>query len=260
MRHEHALAAARLLTEAWQIGMTVRELPEEWRPRTAAEAYRIQDLLAAELGFPVAGWKIGGTSAAARRILKTRSPFAGRIFASRVFESGTMLPSSGYRLRGLEGEFAFRLKKALPPRKRAYGLAEVSAAVGTLHPAIEVIDSRYADWLKVGAPSLIADQGANAALILGPPVPRWRSFKLDKLPVRMLVNGREVGAGTSADCLGHPMASLLWLANLMRARDGIAAGQIVSTGTCTGLYQANPGDRAIADFGRFGKIEVGFTN
>lgn len=260
MNHDHATAAARILTEAWEVGYALSELPKEWRPRTAAEGYRVQDLLAQELGFPVAGWKIGGTSAAARRLLKTRGPFAGRIFASRIFESGTVLPSSGYRMRGLEGEFVFRLKKALPPRKRAYGLAEVSAAIGTMHPAIEVIESRYSDWLKVGVPSLIADQGANGALILGSPVPRWRLFKLDKLQVRMLVNGREVGAGSGADCLGHPIAALLWLANLMRGRDGIAAGQIVSTGTCTGLHRASPGDRAVADFGRLGTIEVGFTS
>jgi 2-keto-4-pentenoate hydratase len=259
MKHEDVRAAASLLTEAWKAGTTLAALPEAIRPRSAADGYRIQDLLADGLG-PVAGWKIGCTSAVARRILKSRGPFAGRVFASRVFESGAVLPSAEYRMRGLEGEFAFRLKTALPPRKRAYDFAEVSAAIATMHPAIEVIESRYTDWLRVGVPSLVADQGANGALILGAAVPRWRSIKLETQPVRMLVNGREVGAGIGADCLGHPVKALTWLANVMRARNGIAAGQIVSTGTCTGFHRANPGDRAVADFGRLGRVEVGFTN
>ncbi|HEX2114663.1 MAG TPA: hydratase, partial [Alphaproteobacteria bacterium] len=165
------------LADAWQIGNLLPELPVYCRPRTSAEAYRIQDLLAEELGVPVGGWKIGCTSAAARKILKSRGPFAGRIFAPRIFESGVTLPGSAYPMRGLEGEFAFRLKKALPPRRRAYTLREVTDAVGSLHPAIEIVDSRFTDWLKVGVPSLIADQGCNGALVLGPAVPRWRQIK-----------------------------------------------------------------------------------
>ncbi|MBI3451882.1 MAG: hydratase, partial [Rhodospirillales bacterium] len=176
MKNEAARQAASLLAEAWQMGMTLRELPEPCRPRTAAEAYRVQDLLTAELDFPVGGWKIGCTSAVARRLLKARGPFAGRIFASRIFDSGVTLPSAGYRVRGLEGEFAFRLGRDLPPRKRAYGRAEVKTAVAALHPAVEIVDSRYTDWLAVGVASLIADQGVNGALVLGKAVRGWHDL------------------------------------------------------------------------------------
>ena len=209
MKSEQAQEAAERLAEAWRIGILLPELHEECRPRNAAEGYRIQDLLAEELGFPVGGWKIGCTSAIARKILKARGPFAGRVFATRIFDSGTILPATAYPMRGLEGEFAFRLKTALPARKRAYGLAEVTAAIGSLHLAIEIVDSRYADWLKVGTPSLIADQGSNGALVLGPPVPRWRTRKLDAQAVTMTVNGKTVGKGTGADCLGHPLKAMV---------------------------------------------------
>jgi 2-oxo-3-hexenedioate decarboxylase/2-keto-4-pentenoate hydratase len=259
MKLEHAKFAASLLAEAWQIGTLLRELPEEARPRSAAEAYRIQDLLAEELGFPLGGWKIGCTSAAARKILKARGPFAGRVFATRMFESGVTLSATGYPMRGLEGEFAFRLKAPLPARKRPYRLGEVADAIGSLHLAIEVVDSRYADWLKVGTPCLIADQGSNGALVLGPAVPRWRTRKLETQAVRMDVNGKTVGQGTGADCLGHPLNALLWLANLMRRRGGMPAGAIISTGTCSGFHRAAPGDRARADFGKLGTVELAFT-
>jgi 2-keto-4-pentenoate hydratase len=251
--------ALRLLAGTWQIGLLLPELPVHCRPRNAAEAYRIQDLLAEELDFPVGGWKIGCTSAAARKILKSRGPFAGRIFTTRMFESGVSLPDSAYPMRGLEGEFAFRMKTALPPRKRAYSLAEVTAAVGSLHPAIEIVDSRFSDWLKAGVQSVIADQGSNGALILGPAVPRWRQLKLDQMPVKMLVNGKVVGQGAGADCLGHPLKALTWLANLLRKRGGLASGAIVSTGTCCGFHRAAPGDSARAEFGRIGTVEVTFA-
>jgi 2-keto-4-pentenoate hydratase len=251
--------AVRLLAGAWQIGLLLPELPAHCRPRNAAEAYRIQDLLAEELDFPVGGWKIGCTSAAARKILKSRGPFAGRIFTTRMFESGVSLPDSAYPMRGLEGEFAFRMKTALPPRKRAYSLAEVTAAVGSLHPAIEIVDSRFSDWLKAGVQSVIADQGSNGALILGPAVPRWRQLKLDQMPVKMLVNGKVVGQGAGADCLGHPLKALTWLANLLRKRGGLASGAIVSTGTCCGFHRVAPGDSARAEFGRIGGVEVTFA-
>src|SRR3712207_2806612 len=120
MKREHLNEAVMCPADAWQIGNLLPELPAYCRPRNAVEAYRIQDLLAEELGVPVGGWKIGCTGAVARKILKSRGPFAGRIFAPRIFESGVTLPGSAYPMRGLEGEFAFRLKKALPPRKRAY--------------------------------------------------------------------------------------------------------------------------------------------
>jgi 2-keto-4-pentenoate hydratase len=259
MKAERTNEAVGLLAEAWQIGIKLPELPERCRPRSAAEAYRVQDLLAEELGFPVGGWKIGCTSAAARKILKSRGPFAGRVFATRIFESGATLPDSAYPMRGLEGEFAFRLKSALPPRKRAYTQAEVTAAIGSLHPAIEIVDSRYADWLKVGVPSLIADQGCNGALVLGTAVPRWRQLNLEKAAVKMLINGRVVGEGSGADCLGHPVKALTWLANLLRTRRGIAAGAVVSTGTCSGFQRAEPGDAVRADFGRIGAVEVKFA-
>lgn len=260
MKPQSARFAADLLAGAWHTGMTLPQLPPECRPRTAAEGYRIQDLLAQELDFEVAGWKIGGTSAAARKILKARGPFAGRVFAGRVFPSGVSLPPLVYRMRGLEGEFVFRLRRDLPPRKRAYSAAEAADAVGAMMPGIEIIDSRYTDWLKVNVPSIVADQGANGALVLGAPVRNWRRLDLARQAVRMVVNGRTVGAGTGADCLGGPLKALAWLANLMRRRRGLAAGQIVSTGTCTGLHFAAPGDRIRADFGRLGAVELAFTN
>ena len=134
--------ALNLLVEAFSIGTTLDRIPENCRPRTLAEAYALQTALVETLAIETAGWKIGCTSEAARKILTSDGPFAGRVFLPRCFASGTVIPSHSYPMRGLEGEFAFVLGKDLKPRKKPYTRAEVAAAVADLHPAIEIIDSR----------------------------------------------------------------------------------------------------------------------
>ena len=87
-------ASVAYLAHAWQIGEALRELPENGRPGTLTQAYRLQDKLAEELGFEIAGWKVGATGAPARKLLKARGPFAGRVFAGRVHYNGVTLPGA----------------------------------------------------------------------------------------------------------------------------------------------------------------------
>jgi 2-keto-4-pentenoate hydratase len=259
MKKEALARAVAWLAEAWQQGVPLKELPKGYCPRTTAEGMQLQDALAKHLDFAVGGWKIGCSSKYAQKLLKTRGPFAGRVFAARIYDSGAVLPGSAYHLRGLEGEFAFVLARDLKPRKRAYSRAEVAAAVGALRPAIEVVDSRFADWLQVDTACLIADMGCNGALVLGPPVPRWRSLDLRQAPARMTVNGKTVGEGTGAAALGDPLLSLTWLANYLRRRTGLKAGQVITTGTCTGFHRAGPADDVTADFGSLGQVSIRFV-
>jgi 2-keto-4-pentenoate hydratase len=255
-----AAQAADALGEAFAIGTTLSELPASCRPRTLKEAYAVQAAFVASVAIETAGWKIGCTSDAARAIiLKAKGPFAGRVFLPRCFASGTVIPNSSYPMRGIEGEFAFVLAKNLKPRTRPYTRAEISAAVADLHLAIEIIDSRYTDWLKVSLPELVADLGANGALIVGPPVSNWRQHDLVAVTVTMRSGGRIVGKGRGGDALGHPLDALRWLANNPATKDGLCAGEIVSTGTCTGLHQAAPGDKVSCHFGPLGKVTFAFV-
>ncbi|MBL8696974.1 MAG: fumarylacetoacetate hydrolase family protein [Alphaproteobacteria bacterium] len=259
MKIENVQQAARRLVEAWQDGSQIGPLPESCRPRTLAEAYRVQDAIAKSLGAEVGGWKVGATGMGARKLLKARGPFAGRIFAGRIFESGVAIPSDAYPLRGLEGEIAFKLAKDLPGRAKPYRLAEVKKAIGSVHPAIEIVAPRWTDWLAVGLPSLVADHGANAALVLGKPFAKGTELDLDGMAVEMRVDGATIGKGTGADVLGGPHASLLWLANALRRRGGLKAGQIVSTGTCTGLFKAPPKAKVAALYGGKPRVELRFV-
>ena len=251
--------AVAYLVDAFSIGNPLPELPEACRPRTLAEAYAVQAALVETLGIQTAGWKIGCTSEAARKILKSDGPFAGRVFLPRCFVSGSRIPGGAYPMRALEGEFAFFLGKNLKPRKKPYSRAEVLAAVEDLHLAIEIIDSRYVDWLKVTLPEIVADLGANGALVVGPPVKGWRRRDLGAVTVTMRAGGKVVGKGKGADALGHPLEALRWLANNPATKEGLSAGEIVTTGTCTGLHRAGAGDKVSCDFGPLGKVAFAFV-
>ncbi len=256
MKPEAAAKAAAYLAHCWRTGDTVTALPPEIRPRTTRDGMQVQAALVAEIDLPVAGWKVGCTSRAAQRYLKIRQPIAGRLIATRLFENTVALPSSG--CRGIEGEFAFVLGRDLPPRKRPYTRAEVTAAIKTLRPALEIIDPRYEDWLKVNAASIVADLSGNGWLVLGNPVPRWRSMDLRKHKIRVDVDGKPTAEGTGAEVLGDPLKVMVWLANHLRAYQGLEAGEIVTTGTCTGFFRAPPTSTVIADFGKLGQVTVQF--
>jgi 2-keto-4-pentenoate hydratase len=162
-------------------------------------------------------------------------------------------------MRGLEGEFAFKLARDLKPRAKPYRLAEVKAAIGSVHPAIEIIGPRWTNMLAVGVPSLIADLGANGALLLGAALRGGAKLDLRKIGVRMLVDGAVVGQGSGADVLGDPYESLLWLANHLRRSEGLKAGQVVTTGTCTGIAKAPAKAKVVAEFGGRAGVSLTFT-
>ena len=256
MKAEAAAEAASHLARCWQIGFKLTELPPDCRPRTLRDGMQVQAALVAELDLPVGGWKVGCTSTAAQRYLKIKEPIAGRLIATRLFDHSAALPSDG--CRGIEGEFAFVLGRDLPPRKRPYTRTEVMAAIKTLRPAIEIIDPRYEDWLKVNAASIVADLSGNGWLVLGAPVARWRTLDLRKQKVRVTVDGKAAAEGTGAEALGDPLKVMVWLANFLGAYDGLKAGEVVTTGTCTGFFQAPPSSTVVADFGKLGQVSVAF--
>src|SRR5688572_1404743 len=157
MKGDAAQQAADLLWGHWTGGTRLDHIPAEVRPTTRAEGYAIQARLGARSAAPLYGWKIAATSKAGQAHIAVDGPLAGRLLRERVFEDGATLPFGANHMRVAEAEFAFRMERDLPPRDAAYAVAEVLGAVGSLHPAIEVPDSRFNDYTAVGAPQLIAD-------------------------------------------------------------------------------------------------------
>ena len=149
----------------------------------------------------------------------------------------------------------------LPPRATPYSVAEVLDAVATLHPAIEVPDSRYTDFVHVGAPQLIADNACAHRFVLGEPTTaNWRAIDLVEHPVKAQVVGRMERDGKGANVLGDPRVALTWLANELSGLGiTLASGQVITTGTCMVPLAIVAGERVIADFGPIGKVSVSFS-
>lgn len=255
-----AEAAALLIHEHWQAGQTMPALPAPLRPKSRAQGYAIQAELERFSAAPLYGWKIAATSIAGQRHIGVDGPLAGRIFAERVIPEGTPVPFTPNLMAVAEAEFAFRLATDLPPRDTAYTVAECLAAIATLHPAIEIPDSRYRDFAKVGAPQLIADLACGHYFVLGAATTAdWRSIDLAAHQVTATVSAGPPQPGLGANVLGDPRIALAWLINELSSL-GLTAksGQVITTGTCVTPLPIAPHDTVHADFGVLGTITVPF--
>jgi 2-keto-4-pentenoate hydratase len=254
---QQTAAAARTLYDHWQAGTKLRDLDASQRPRDRAEGYAIQAAMARHFAGTKMGWKIAATSEAGQKHINVSGPLAGRIFAERVIPDGGTVSMAGNEMRVGEPEFAFRMGRDLAPRPRPYSVEEVLAAVDTLHPAIELPDSRFADFTSAGEAQLIADQACAHLFVLGAATGAdWRALDLvEQKPVVMLRGQRFVGHGKNV--LGDPRVALSWLANELRGLGvTLKAGEVVTTGTCHPPLPIAPGDRFEADFAAFGKVSV----
>jgi 2-keto-4-pentenoate hydratase len=251
-------AASDVLWDHWQRGTRVGALPEAVRPATCEAGYGIQALLEARSAFPLFGWKIAATSQAGQAHIAVDGPLAGRLLRERVRESGGRVPFRTNHMRVAEAEFAFLMATDLRPRDALYEVDDVLPAVASLHPAIEVPDSRYEDFTTVGAAQLIADNACADYFVLGPGAPAgWQSIDLGRHRVNGRVNDGPAREGLGANVLGDPREALVWLVNeLSRLNLPLLAGQVVTTGTCLVPMAIEPGDHVVADFGAIGTVDV----
>jgi len=253
-------AASRTLRDHWHAGTKLGGLEPQLRPADRAEGYAIQARIEQQSDRPLFGWKIAATSEAGQKHINVGGPMAGRILPETVIPDGGTASMAGNAMRVAEPEFAFRMGADLPPRTAAYSVAEVLDAVDTLHPAIEIPDSRFSDVVSAGEPQIIADNACAHLFVLGPATTSdWRALDLvEHRPVITSRGQRHVGHGRNV--LGDPRVALAWLANELRQLGlTLRAGEVVTTGTCHPPLPIQSGDLVAADFGSLGKVSVGFT-
>ena len=253
-------AAARTLNDHWRAGTKLESLDASIRPQSRADGYAIQAALANHSPGKLFGWKIAATSEAGQKHINVTGPLAGRIFAQTIIADGGTAPMKGNEMRVGEPEFAFRFARDLPPRANPYSVHEVLEGVGTLHPAIEIPDSRFADFTGAGEAQLIADNACAHLFVLGAPTGvDWRSRDLiEERPLITLRGSQYTGHGRNV--LGDPRVALAWCANELRSLGiTLRIGEVVTTGTCHPPLPIQPGDFLAADFGVLGKVSVGFS-
>ena len=168
------------------------------------DAYRVQDEAVRASGHARTGWKVGSTSAEARRKLGTDRPGAGALLEPFCFERGAEVPVFAAHSPAVEGEFVFVMGEGLPPREAPFERAEVLAAVMGVAGGIEVVGSRFEGGLAgLGREGVTADFGANIAFVAGEIRPDWRTGTCADAGVALSVDGEALAQGTGALALGR---------------------------------------------------------
>ena len=219
--------------------------------RKESEAYRVQDEVFAQLwpGSRAAAWKAGGPS---DKVEPTAAPIA----PENLLRSPASVSGANMQMIGVEAEVAFRLAKDLPPRTRPYSERSVAAAVGEVLVAIELCDTRLANWKDSSGLWKLADFQNNGALVAGSGTKGWQKIDFLQQEVEFRIGGK-LARAKGAHSFGNPFRLLPWLAAHCAKRGfGLHAGDIITTGAWTGMEIAKPGDEVTAIFPGIGEATV----
>lgn len=258
---------AGLLAGARRDRRQIAALPDDLLPASHDEGYRVNAMVAERLGrepgWQPLGWKIAGTNPVMKQRLKTPSPIYGRTYRRFLMETPAAFDHGALLDPIIECEIFFRLGSDLPMRGTAYTRDEVATAVSACHAGIEVAECRFPLAALPAMPAILADGAASGRYVLGPEIKSWREPSLAAMAITLAVNGAVRRTGTPREVMEHPLAALVWLANERANPDlgwpeGLKAGEIVSTGTCTGMLLAKRGDRMVASFDGTGEINLAF--
>lgn len=255
-RPDHAILAARL-RDAY-LGGVVAPLRDGLDPTDAAGAYAVQTIntrVWEGQGRRIVGRKAGLTARAVQAQLGVDQPDFGVLFADmRVADGGTLDPARTIQPKA-EAEIAFVLAAALPsPETTA---EQAAAAVGTVHAAIEIVDSRIADW-KITFADTVADNGSSAFFVLAEDGKPLAGLDLEGAAMTLTVNGETASTGIGAAALGNPLNAAAWLARTLAARgEPLRAGDILLAGALGPMVTLKPGDQVRAVIAGIG--ECAFT-
>jgi 2-keto-4-pentenoate hydratase len=204
---------------------------------TKDEAYRLQDLVFAALarGARPNAWKVGGPGEGVE-------PTMAQILPGRLLASRSEIAAAGFQMIGVEIEVAFRLGADGEP-------AEALAA-------IEVCDTRLADWKDAAPTAKLADFQSNAALVAGSGTSRWKEIVWPSQRAELWIDGRLAKEATGVHPYGNPARLLPWARTHAASRGGFEPGDVVTTGSWTGMDFVRPGAEVRAFFPGIGEAVV----
>jgi 2-oxopent-4-enoate hydratase len=237
----------------------IAPLTEEVAGLTVADAYRIQQINVhrrKEEGGLIRGRKVGLTSLAMQQQLGVDEPDFGAIFDHMVIEEGDPIPVSELIQPRIEAEIAFLMESEL--KGPGVGSADALRAVAGALPALEIIDSRVADW-KIKLPDTIADNASSARLVCGGRLTPVDELDLRTIGMVLTVDGAVAATGAGAAVLGNPIRCVAWLANkLGEFGVPLRAGDIVLAGALHAAVPVAAGVSVHAEFAELGGVTTRF--
>lgn len=245
-----AQAAARRLVAARKGGPAVQSLAVA--PPDAAGAWAAQEATLELIG-PAGGWKVGAKAPDAE-------PGAAPLPASGIFASGASLIGPPWSMRGIEVEVAVRFGRDFVPDSPEVDLAKLQAAIDCVLPAIEVVETRLADWRESDPLAQLADLQTHGALVIGTPSAlKPADIDLRLVEAYLAFDGQPVASCRGANVAVDVWRLLTWLAwhAAQRGRP-LRAGDVVTTGSCSGMLYAGEGMQVLAHLKGIGSVEIRF--
>jgi 2-keto-4-pentenoate hydratase len=249
---------ARRLRDAYRAG-AVAPLRDSLDPNDGAGAYAVQQINTRfwqGQGRRIVGRKIGLTSKAVQAQLGVDQPDYGVLFDDMAIADGGVLLASRVLQPKAEAEVAIILGRDLDdPEATAEAIL---AAADSAAAAIEIVDSRIADW-KITFADTVADNGSSSHFVLGAERRPLAGLDLYTCGMVMEINGAPVSLGVGAACLGHPLTAAAWLARtLARMGEGLKAGDVLLTGALGPMAVIRPGDVVEAKIGGLGRAHFSY--
>ena len=265
MTPQNIAAAAAALDQAEKTQKQIRMLSLSHPNMNMDDAYAVQAAwvdVKIKSGRKIKGWKIGLTSKAMQSALNIDIPDSGVLLDDMFFEDGATISKTRFIQPRIEAEIAFIMQSHLQGPNATP--EDVMAATAHLVPALEILDTRI---LRVDPETkktrtvfdTIADNAANAGIVLGRQKHTPRSVDLRWVGAIVSRNGEVEETGLGAGVLNDPALSVAWLANrLAQYGQGIAAGDVVLSGSFIRPLEAPSGSLIEADFGAFGQVSCRF--
>jgi 2-keto-4-pentenoate hydratase len=249
-----------------------RQLAEAYRRRTPCDpvrplleplglegAYAVQRLLIEDrinAGERIVGHKIGLTSTSVQKQLGVDQPDYGVLTNAMEFGDQEEIPFSHLIQPKVEAEIAFILERNLD--MDTISLAEVIRSVGYAVPAIEIVDSRIADW-KISIFDTIADNASSAAFALGGAAKKIDQLDLRLCGMRLDHRGEAVSSGCGGACLGNPLNALTWLARkMLKLGQPLREGQVILSGALGPMVPVTAGEVYEASISGLGSVTAIF--
>jgi 2-keto-4-pentenoate hydratase len=255
-REQAAAALRRAETERVAIG----PLSLDYGEFDVVDAYEIQLINIRhrlDQGALIRGHKVGLSSRAMQEMMGVDEPDYGHLLHDMFVFEQTSIATAELLQPRVEVEVGFILGEALPAP--GCNVADVLRCTAYVVPALEIIDSRIANW-KISLPDTIADNASSARVVIGGQATPVDGLDLRRIGATLRKNGEVIATGDSGAVLGNPATAVAWLANKVH-QFGVTleAGHVILPGSCTRAFDAVPGDSFTAAFDILGDVAIEFS-
>jgi len=255
---------ASLADELWEAERTrqpIEPLTDRDPDLDIDDAYAIQthniDRRLAE-GARVGGRKIGLTSRGMQELLGVGEPDFGVLLDDMFVEDGDEIPIGSMLQPRIEAELAFIMETDLAGP--GVTTANALAAIAGVLPAVEIVDSRIADW-RIKLIDTVADNASSGRVVVGGRLRKVTEVDLRLIGMVISRNGEVIDTGAGAAALGNPARCVAWLANKLGSFGAtLRAGDVVLPGAVHRMVPVRPGDVFRAEYAHLGAVTARFSN